>query len=262
MAGLFGFLAAFSKKQMEGVGDSLIKAIVAWDPETATDAEIQEMIAELDKITVEAGKAKSDFEREQKEADAARRNYERHIAAAEILESQMKNAQNTGDLVKASDIQSSLGKLLDDLELLKPELEREEEEAAEAKEFYDELMGLARASAEKVKQARDILQSAQREMKRAEIQKQRAADKAAKAEKLAGLRKDTGGMGLALASMNKQAQEAKAQAAASELKTKLLAPNEANKDLNIEAALKAAGGGGAMTVGSGLSDRLAALKKK
>ena len=43
MAGLFGFLAAFSKKQMQGVGDSLTKAIVAWDPETATDAEIEEM---------------------------------------------------------------------------------------------------------------------------------------------------------------------------------------------------------------------------
>ena len=66
MAGLFGFLAAFSKKQMQGVGDSLTRAIVAWDPETATDAEIEEMISELDKITVEAGKAKADFEREQK----------------------------------------------------------------------------------------------------------------------------------------------------------------------------------------------------
>lgn len=262
MAGLFGFLAAFSKKQMQGVGDSLTKAIVAWDPETATDAEIEEMIADLDKITVEAGKAKAAFEREQKEADAARQNYDRHISAAEMLEGQMKTAQTSGDLVKASDIQSSLGKLLDDLEQLKPELEREEQEAAEAKEFYDELIGLAKTSADKVKQARNILQSAQREMKRAEIEKRRAADKAAKAEKLAGLRKDAGGMGVALASMNKKAEEAKAEAAASELKAKLLAPNEVNKDSNIEAALKAAGGGSALTLGSSVSDRLAALKRK
>jgi flagellar motor protein MotB len=135
MAGLLGFLAAFSKKQMQGVGDSLTRAIVAWDPETATDAEIEEMIAELDKITVEAGKAKADFDREQKEADAARKNYDRYISAADILEGQMKTSQTSGDLVKASDIQSSLDKLLDELEQLKPELERETQEAAEAKEF-------------------------------------------------------------------------------------------------------------------------------
>jgi flagellar motor protein MotB len=135
MAGLLGFLAAFSKKQMQGVGDSLTRAIVAWDPETATDAEIEEMIAELDKITVEAGKAKADFDREQKEADAARQNYDRYISAADILEGQMKTSQTSGDLVKASDIQSSLDKLLDELEQLKPELERETQEAAEAKEF-------------------------------------------------------------------------------------------------------------------------------
>ena len=261
MAGLFGFLAAFSKKQVQGVGDSLTRAIVAWDPETATDAEIEEMIAELDKITVEAGKAKADFEREQKEADAVRQNYDRYISAADMLEGQMKTAQTSGDLVKASDIQSSLDKLLDDLEQLKPELEREKQEAAEAKEFYDELIGLAKTSADKVKQARNTLQNARRDMQRAEIQKQRAADKAAKAEKLAGLRKDTGGMGVALASMNKQAEEAKAKAVASELKAKLLAPSEVNKDPNIEAALKAAGGS-ALTLGSSVSDRLAALKRK
>ncbi len=187
---------------------------------------------------------------------------DRYISAADMLEGQMKTAQISGDLVKASEINSSLSKLLDDLEQLKPEMEREKQEAGEAKEFYDELIDLAKTSANKVKQAREILQNAQRDMQHAEIQKRRAADQAAKAEKLAGLRKDTGGMGVALASMNKQAQEAKAAAAASELKTKLLTPNVVNKDANIEAALKAAGGGSALTIGSSVSDRLAALKKK
>jgi hypothetical protein len=61
--------------------------------------------------------------------------------------------------------------------------------------------------------------------------------------------------------MNKQAEEAKAKAAASELEAELLASSEVNKDPNIEAALKAAGRS-ALTPGSCLSDRLAALKKK
>ncbi|MGD9818315.1 MAG: hypothetical protein AB7V04_06405 [Desulfomonilaceae bacterium] len=263
MAGLLDFLAAFGKKQIQEMGDSLTRAIVAWDPETATEAEIEEMIKELDKITVEAGKAKADFEKEQKEAEAVRRNYERHLQAAEMINGQMEAAEKGGDLVKASDLQSSLGRLLDDLEALKPELEREEQEAREAKDFYDEIMVLAKTSADKVKQARKILENAQNAMKRAEMEKRRAADRAAKAEKLAGLRKDTGGMGIALASMNKQMESAKAQAAASDLKAKLLAPDQTNRDENILAALKQAGSSApGLTLSSNVSERLAALRKK
>ena len=60
--------------------------------------------------------------------------------------------------------------------------------------------------------------------------------------------------------MNKEAQEAKAKAEASDMKAKLLAPDTKDTDSNIEAALKTVSGE-KVPEGS-LSDRLAALRRK
>ena len=262
MAGLFGFFATLGKKQLSNIGDGITQSIVAWDPETATEAEIEEMIGELDKITREAGKAETEYRREQKEADAAQANYDRHFSAAQMLESQMLEAQAGGDSGKASQFESSIGRLLDDLEKLKPELDREVREAVEAKEFYDELMEIARITAEKVKSAREMLERAKRDMQRAQIEEKRASAKAQKAEKLAGLRKETSDLGIALSSMNKAAEEARAKAAASDMKAKLLSPERDQGDANIEAALKAVSSGSTLQLeGGSVSSRLAALKR-
>ena len=261
MAGIFGFFSTFGKKQLGNIGGSITEAIVAWDPETATEAEIEEMIQELDKVTREAGKAKAELDREQKEADAAQANYDRHFDAAKMLEGQMLDAQTAGDAAKASGLESSIGRLLDDMEKLKPELDREVREAVEAKQFYDELMEIARITAEKVKSAREILERAKRDMQRAKMEEKRAAAKAARAEKLAGLRKESSDLGVALSSMNKAAEEARAKAAASDMKAKLLSPERDKEDANIEAALKAVTGGTPLKLESSVSDRLAALKR-
>ncbi|MFH1117412.1 MAG: hypothetical protein V1792_26120 [Pseudomonadota bacterium] len=261
MAGLFGFVATFGKKQIGSIGESITRSIVAWDPETATEAEIESMIGELDKITREAGKAKMQFDKEQKEADAAQKNYDRHLAAAQMLESQMLEAQSGGNAAKASDLESSISRLVDDLEKLKPELEREVREAVEAKEFYNELMEVARITAEKVKTARETLERAKRDMERAKMQEVKAAAKAAKAEKLAGLRKDASDLGIALAGMNMAAEEARAKAAASDMKAKLLSPEHDSEDSNVAAALKAVSGDSPLQLRPSVSDRLAALKR-
>jgi len=261
MAGLFGFLTTFGKKQIGNVGESITRSIVAWDPETATEAEIESMIQELDKITREAGKAHTQFDKEQKEADAAKKNYDRHLAAAQMLESQLQEAQTSGDSSKASQLETSVGKLVDDLEKLKPEMDREVQEAAEAKEFYNELMEVAKITAEKVKKAREMLDRAKRDMQRAKMEEVRANAKASRAEKLAGLRKDASDLGVALSSMNQAAEEARAKAAASDMKAKLLSPEHDKEDANIEAALKAVAGDTPLKLQPSVSDRLAALKR-
>jgi hypothetical protein len=254
-------VTAFGAKQIADLGAGITQAIVAWDPETATEAEIEEMIKELDKITIEAGKAKTEYDKEQREANAVQLNFDRHIAAAEILEKQLNTAQTGSDLVQADELRASIERLLSDLEQIKPELAREIQETEEAKEFYYELSQLAKVTADKVRKARNMLQSAQRDMKRAEVEQQRAAARAAKAEKVAGLRKDAGEFGVALASMNKRAEEARAKAAASDLKAKLLSP-QADNDAHIEAALKAATFGARLTPASSVAERIAALKQK
>jgi chromosome segregation ATPase len=261
MAGLFGFLRSFGKEKLGQAGQSITQRIVSWDPETASQAEIEEMIAELDKITVEAGKAKAEYDREQAEADAAHKNYDRYMAAAELLNKQLDEAKGAGDEPKAQQLGTSLEKLLSDLEKLSPEVDREAREAEEAKAYYQEVKELAELTAQKVKSARSQLDGAQRDMRRAEIEKERAKSRAEKAENLAGLRKDTSSLGVALAAMNKQAEDAKASASASDMKAQLLAPTRDKEDENIKAALNAVSGESSTATGS-VSDRLAALRKK
>jgi chromosome segregation ATPase len=261
MADFFGFLKSFGKGKFGQVGESITQKIVSWDPETATQAEIETMIEELDKITREAGKAKTEYEREKAEADAAQKNHDRYMAAADLINSQLEGAKGAGDEAKVKELSASLEKLLGDLETMNPEVQREAREAQEAYSYYEEVKALAETSAEKLKTARSQLDRARRDMRTAEIEKERAQGRAEKSEHLAGLKTDASNLGVALAAMNKQAEQARADAESSDMKAKLLSPETQDKDSNIEDALKAVSGETKPAQGD-FADRLAALKRK
>lgn len=261
MASIFGFLKSFGKEKLGKVGENITQKIVSWDPETATQAEIEQMIEQLDKITSEAAKAKTLYDKEKAEAEAVQKNYDRYLAAAEMLNKQMDEAQAGGDQNKALELGTSLEKLIAELEKLRPEVEREAREAEEAKTYYAEIKDLAEVTAGKVKTARTQLEQAQRDMRRAELDKQRAQERAGKAEQMAGLKNESSSLGVALAAMNKQAEEARTSATASDMKARLLTPVAEKKDENIEAALKAVLPEASPSPSS-IADRLAALKKK
>jgi chromosome segregation ATPase len=261
MANIFSFLSTFGSQKMADLGESITQKIVAWDPETASEAEIEEMIHELDKITVEAGKAMAEYQKDKAEADAIKRNYDRYMSAAELLNKQVDEAKAGGDEGKAQELSASLDKLLKDLEQMHPEVDREAKEAADAKAYYDDVRALAETTAEKVRTARGQLEQAKRDMRRAEIERQRSEERAERSEHLVGLKKDTSSLGVALAAMNKEAEEAKAAASASDLKAKLLTRPEEQVDDNVKAALNAVSGETA-TPKTGFADRLAALREK
>lgn len=261
MPGIFGFFRSFGKEKLSQVGEGITQKLVSWDPETASQAEIEEMIGELDKLTTEAGKAKAVYEKDKAEAEAAQKNYDRYMSAAELLNKQLEESQAAQNQSKAQELGASLEKLLADLEKLRPEVEREAKEADEAKAYYEDLKQLAVVGADKLKSARTQLESAKRDMRRAELDQQRASARAQQAEKLAGLKSQTSSLGVALAAMNKQAETARASAEASNMKATLLSPEKEKEDENIKAALKEVSGEPASTETS-FADRLAALRKK
>ncbi|MDA8405572.1 MAG: hypothetical protein M0T73_01765 [Deltaproteobacteria bacterium] len=261
MGGIFGFLRSFGAEKLGKVGESITQKIVSWDPETASQAEIEEMIRELDKITTEAGRARADYDREKAEAESAQKNYDKFLSAAELLNKRLEEAQTSGDHSKSQELSDSLNKLLAELESMKPNVEKEFQDSEEAKSYYEELKELAEVTADKVKKAKDMLEKGRRDMQRAELERQRAQVKAEKAQKMAGLKNDTNSLGVALAAMNRQADEARAAAAGSEMKAKLLSTEREGQDDNIKAAL-AEVAGSSDTKNLSLSDRLANLKNK
>jgi len=93
------------------------------------------------------------------------------------------------------------------------------------------------------------------------MEQQRAQVTAEQSERLAGLKSQTSNLGVALAAMNKQTEEARAKASASEMKSQLLTPQKQEEDEHIQAALKQVTGEAAPEA-SNFADRLAALRKK
>ena len=96
MASAFSFFKNFGKEQAGNVGQSIMEKIVGWDPETASKAEIETMIEDLDNVTREAGQAKATWNKTQGEADAAKANYDRQVKAADILNQQLEAAKAAG----------------------------------------------------------------------------------------------------------------------------------------------------------------------
>lgn len=252
------FLGNLFKKHAENAITSVQQFLVTLDPETATEAQIAEFSDHLARASQELAKARQDYHREAKEAEEIQALYEKRLQAATILEQQSAQAEDPGQ--KAS-LQASLEKLVVMLEQMKPDVEREQKEAEDAKAMMDELTRFVEESAEALKTARSRLEHARAEMRKAELEKERAEKRARASEVLAGIKKDSGTFNVALDAMQKKADEARIKADAANTRSQLLTPTRAeNEDTNIAAAMAKASGAPAPQTDS-ISDRLAALRK-
>lgn len=247
------FLKHYGKGKIKQGVQSLNDAIVAFDPDGATEAAIEEMQENFDTINIEFSKAKQEWEKEQKEADAIVELYNKRLAAAEHLQGQLEEKPNNRQL------KAALDKLVGELENMSSDVETEQEEAADAKEVMDELQQTVDMYASKLKTARSDMKKATRSMEKAKRKEERAKDRAERAAVAAGLKETVGGLSSALASMNRQAEEANAKADAAERKAKLLGPTNVDEDPAVAAALAAVSGEPAAPTSA--TDRLAALKR-
>ncbi len=253
--GFLNFMKQYSGTKIKGTGSSIVQILAKWDPEGASRAEIREMDDRLNKVVEQVAKARQLYEKEQHEADVLNDLFKKRLKAAEILQQKEKLAE--GDQKKQ--LESSLGKLIDQLEEMRSEVKQEEQEASEAKIFLEELEEVAVSAAQKLKNAKNTLDKARVEMERAKINEDRARERAERAGVIAGLDRETDELGSALAAMQAEAQKSKSRTEAYLLKSKLLDPgSEAKNDKFIAAALAEAEGGQAEN--ASLGDRLNALR--
>ncbi|MGC8494775.1 MAG: hypothetical protein ACP5SH_23880 [Syntrophobacteraceae bacterium] len=252
------FLGNLFKKHAENAVTSVQQFLVTLDPETATEAQIAEFSDQLAKASEELARARSDYQREAREADQIAALYEQRLQAATLLERQSMEAPDPGQ--KAS-LSASLEKLVAILEQMKPDVEREKQEADEARLLMDELTKFVGESAEALKQARSRLVHAKSEMRRAELEQERAEKRARTAEVLSGIKKEGGTFNVALEAMQKKAEAAKVKADAANTRSMMLTPTNTEKeDANISAAMAQASGKPELQTGS-IEERLAALRK-
>jgi chromosome segregation ATPase len=235
-----------------------IEALVRWDPKAATEAELRTMEQHLDELGLQVAQARAAYEREKKEADTIKALLSQRMAAAEQLQKQL--AAETEPSRKIG-LEKSLATLVDMLEQMTPEVERETKDEIDAQDFLAMLEKTYAEAGAKLKTARSELDRAGRDLKRAEHQRELAERQAEAARRAAGLSSTTSKLNVALKTMQDAAARDLAAAEAANAKARLLKPTSPEEgDPNITAALAAVSG--TKPPPQNLSERLAAVKAR
>ena len=238
--------------------DSAVSALVRWDPQSATEAELRTMEQHLDDVGRQVAQARAAFDKEKREADAIQALSRQRMAAAEQISARLAA---TADAAVKQELERSLATLVNMLEEMAPEIDREKQDVVDAETFLRALEDTYQQAGQKLKSARAELTRAQRDMGRAEQQRAMAERRAEAARQAAGLVKTTSGLSVALKAMQEAAQRDLEAAEAANAKSRLLTPtNPETEDRHISAAMAAARGDTGQQ--GSLTDRLAALRAK
>ena len=249
------FLKHYGINKATDVLNDFASAVVAFDPQTASRAQVTMMEAELNKLGHRLAEADAELQREHRETLALKTSYEQYLQAAHVLEAK---ASSSEDPAKTAEIETSLAMTLDQLEALKPEIEREEREDREVEAWRRELHRSYEDLAGKIQSAQAQLKSARRQMDMANLRKERALEQDRQAKRAAGLTSAISSLSVALDTMNQETSKVRAETEALKLKAGLLQTNRLDGDPHVAAAL-ARVRGDASSDRASLSDRLTAL---
>lgn len=253
---MLSFVSHLLGVKSEQAVNGAIETLVRWDPKSATEAELRSMEEHLDQLGRQVAEARTAYERERKEADAIQALSQQRMAAAERLQRQ---TEGETDPARKTALDKSLTTLVELLESMAPDLDREARDAADAKDFLEMLEKTYADTGAKLKEAKAGLDRAHRDMRRAEQQREMAERQAEGARRAAGLSSATGSLGMALKAMQDAAARDLAEAEAAKAKARLLTTAEPERDdPNIAEAMAATSG--ALPPPTNLGERLARLR--
>jgi chromosome segregation ATPase len=255
---MYSFIRNLVGVKTDQAVNSAVEAIVRWDPQSATEAELRTMEQHLDVLGRQVAEARMAFDKEKREADAIQTLSQQRMAAAEQLQHRLETET---DSVRRADLEHSLATLVSMLESMAADVDREKQDAIDAAEFLHSLENAYRQAGQKLKSARDDLNRAQRDMSRAAQQREMAERRAEAARQAAGLSGATSGLTVALKAMQDNAARNLASAEAANAKARLLAPTRPEQD-DPNIAMAMAQVQGKLPAPTNLNDRLVALRQK
>jgi chromosome segregation ATPase len=255
---MYSFIRNLVGVKTDQAVNNAVEAIVRWDPQSATEAELRTMEQHLDVLGRQVAEARMAFDKEKREADTIQTLSQQRMAAAEQIQHRLET--ETGPARKA-ELERSLATLVSMLEGMATDVDREKQDAVDAGEFLHSLENAYQQAGQKLKSARDELNRAQRDMSRAAQQREMAERRAEASRQAAGLSGATSGLSVALKAMQDNASRNLASAEAANAKAKLLAPTRPEQeDPNIAQAMAQVQG--TLPAPVNLGDRLAALRQK
>src|SRR5215467_13067977 len=179
-----------------------VEALVRWDPQSASEAEMRTMEQHLDDLGQQVARARQGYDKEQREAEAIQSLSAQRMAAAEHLQNQINTET---DPARKAELERSLTTLVTMLEQMAPEVDRENKDVVDAKDFLEMLEKTYAEAGRKLREGRSQLERAQRDMARAGQQRQMAEQQADTARRAAGLSATTSSLNVALKSMQDSA---------------------------------------------------------
>lgn len=274
--GLLGIFGVKAKKEMAGIQQDIIGLMAKWDWDTVSEADLIDREKVLDQVTQKMVAAQRTYEKEQKEYEIALKDYNEKLADAEQmnisiigLDAQI-NASSDPTIAtplkeKRAKFDAHLNKLLAEIEASKPEVDREEQEAIDAKADFDMFKEAVERAANQLVMAKNTMKDKKRELDRLSVQEERVKEREQNRLVLAGIREKTDSLGTITTAIDNEIQKKKDRIAASEAKTSALdrqlhtTESSVTTDPDILAAL------GKKPVDQptlSASDRLSALKRK
>jgi chromosome segregation ATPase len=252
------FLRNFLGAKGHQATDGLTQALVKLDPEAASQADLATMEQDLDRAGIAIQKLRSDLTHEQSEFDHVSQQYHELMGAAELLQKKVDDPATPED--QRNSVKASLAALLDRIEHLVPDLDRDKHDVDATQALLTEAEQAYQDKASALTNAKHNLDRARQDMQHAALEEQRARDRAEQAEVVAGLKTSaTSKLTVALDTMQHSAAQARERAAATDMKAKALTgASQAAEDSNVAAALAEVRGTSPTT---SLADRLAALKR-
>lgn len=240
----------------EQTGENLLARIAKADPTAMGEVALRQLEEEVNKITQEVASAKVDYMQEKKEADEAQNTYNDMLLDAEFLQNQLVSL--TDGSLDHTQTTDALTELLNSLETFAAEVEREAQEALDAKEVLDELDTFAREVAAEYHELVNSVKSLANGMKKAEVASQRAKRTEERNNRVKGLKGNRSTSG-AMEAMQQAINDTNKDTDARNLKSELLGAQKKITNPALEAA-KAARTTGSIKTGT-VADRLAALNK-
>jgi hypothetical protein len=244
-----GYFFDVGKKLFHNTRNGMKEVIAQWNPEFATQVEVEEMENEFDKINAEVTRAKMEMEREVRDYREKRYAYDQILASAKLLQEQGKSDKAMIQMDKA--------------ESLAPELDREKSEADEATEYFVAMQKELNEFGKKIAEAKQMIDSKRRQAEMAKLKAVREDRKAENAKVLAGLQEKTSGMASLAQIYDKEREQAEQKADASKRKAEVFTsvshPSGKDEDPDIAAAMAAAKGQAPVSTES-FEERMARLK--
>jgi len=252
---LGNFFKNYGKQKIMDAGEGAMNLIVKMDAEGATEASILQLNEYVNDLITQAAEARQEYNKEKAEYDHIQELFDKRMQAAENLQNMIASEE---DDTRKQELEGKLADLLDKLESMSPDIEKEKEDAEQAKVILDDLEEMAKEASIELKTARQRASEAKRNMQKALLDEKRAKKNQERAEVAAGLKRKIGGMGSALDTMEKMADDSKKKTMAAKMKTDLLKPiPNIDDDPDIKLAM---GESSNSNEGSSISDRLKNLR--